>query len=433
MVKKNTTKRKTKQKKQSTTTNVTALGRALRTLGSVGGSALGSAFGSPALGSKLGSGAGAIVSRWMGQGDYSINNNTLWAGKSSTSIPAMHKTDQSIRVSHREFLTKVVGSTGYSVAARYNLNPGLSATFPWLSQLACRFQEYRIHGLVFHYIPTSGASVSSTNPALGAVMFHTSYRASDSPPNSKVELLNEYWSTETVPSEPCFHPVECDPKASVFPSQWVRSSDPPSGESVMLYDLGITTIATDGMPAGGNTVGDLWVTYDVELRKPLILSDVVTGYPYLSISGTGTGAMPLQNITTFIQKTSECTVSQLSNTTFNFGAIAVQFDRTANGIYQITVQSSGITTTSMAAVANTVGTGASTIAWRPGGSVSPMSIIQTTGNNDFLFTNVYSISGATSTAEPYVNIYPSTNVAWYSAGTPTFTVIVTKICGSSSF
>nr|WRQ65089.1 structural protein [Tolivirales sp.] len=423
--------RKTTKKQPVTRSEVTSLGRAIRQLGSLGGSALGAAFGQPSLGGTLGAGAGAALSRWMGQGDYSVNSNSLWAGKTSNSIPAMHKSDQSVRISHREFLTRITGSTTYAVRARFNLNPGLSSTFPWLSQIATRFQEYRIHGLVFHYIPTSGAAVSSTNPALGAVMMQTSYRASDAAPTSKVELLNEYWSTETIPSEPCFHPIECDPKQSVFPSQWVRSAEPPSGESVMLYDLGVTSIAVEGMPASGNVVGDLWITYDVELRKPLVTSDVVSGFPLLIGSSVGTATEPLANFTATTQRSGEISVSQLQPSPgSNHGSIRINFDRTASGVYEIILQTGGITTTSLTGI-NTTNSGVTSVPWRPDGSGNPWGCFQTATNNDFILVQMVAIPVGL-TADPYLLLYPSTNVAWYSAGTPTFNLVITKVSGTPS-
>lgn len=423
--------RKAKKKQPTTRSEITSLGRAIRQLGSLGGTALGAAFGQPSLGGTLGAGAGAALSRWMGQGDYTINSNSLWAGKTSNSIPAVHRTDQSIRVSHREFLTRITGSTSYAVRARFNLNPGLSSTFPWLSQIATRFQEYRIHGLVFHYIPTSGAAVSSTNPALGAVMMQTSYRASDSAPTSKVELLNEYWSTETIPSEPCFHPIECDPKQSVFPSQWVRSADPPSGESVMLYDLGVTTIAVEGMPASGNVTGDLWITYDVELRKPLVTSDVVSGFPLLIGSSVGTASQPLINFTPTTQRSGEITIFQDTPAAgSNYGGIEVRFDRSASGVYEIILQTGGVTTTAVTAL-STTNTGVTSVAWRPDGSSNPWQSFQTATNNDYMVVHMVAVPVGL-TFDPSVRFYPTTNVAWFSAGTPTFNVVVTKVSGTPS-
>jgi len=191
----------------------------------------------------------------------------------------MHKTNQSITVRHKEYIGPIVGSEDFTVQYELPLNPGLLGTFPWLSGIAERYQEYTFKGVVFHYIPSSGAAVSSTNAALGTVMMQTTYRASDSQPFGKIEMLNEYCASESVPSETFIHPIECDPRENPFNVQYVRTQPPPANEPLMSYDLGKTFVATQGQQVTGFTLGDLWVTYEVELRKPIVRSDT-TEQPY---------------------------------------------------------------------------------------------------------------------------------------------------------
>jgi hypothetical protein len=139
-----------------------------------------------------------------------------------------------------------------------------------LSGIAAYYQEYSFRGLVFHYVPTSGM-VSGSNTALGSVMMQTSYRSNDTPPTSKTEILNEYWSNEIVPFESMAHPIECDPKENPFAIQYVRTGELPAGDNKLLYDLGVTYVAVQGAPA--NVLGDVWVTYEVELKKPILTSN----------------------------------------------------------------------------------------------------------------------------------------------------------------
>jgi hypothetical protein len=187
----------------------------------------------------------------------------------------MHKDGQTITIRHREFIGEVRSSTAYTVRYELPINPGLASTFPWLSDIAVNFQQYRVKGMVFHYIPTSGNAVSSTNNALGSVMIQTSYRTTESPPGSKVELLNEYWSTEVVPSESVAHPIECNPNENPFNVQYVRATTSvPTGDSLLMYDLGRTYVAVAGQQASDITLGDLWVTYEIELKKPVLESNV---------------------------------------------------------------------------------------------------------------------------------------------------------------
>lgn len=258
------------------TKEMTRLGSALRALGGLGGTAIGGLIGMPSAGSSVGSNLGASLSRWLGSGDYTVDSNSIVTQtlKGTDSIPAMHKRGQGITVRHKEYLGSVKGSTGFLVQDVFALNPGSSRTFPWLADIASRFQEYTIKGLVFHYVPTSGTAVSGTNPALGSVMLQTSYRASDTDPASKVEMMNEYWASEAMTTEAFCHPIECAPTENPFKTQYVRTGLVPAGDNILFYDLGRTVLATMGQPASGNVIGDLWVTYEVELRKPVLSSAI---------------------------------------------------------------------------------------------------------------------------------------------------------------
>jgi len=284
---------KQKQKQNSTQggKEVTLLGHALRTLGGMGGGALGGFLGNSSAGAAVGSSLGATISRWLGSGDYSVAQNSIVA-KASTGVPLMHKTGQSIVVRHKEFVCEVNSAVNFTVQRSFVLNPGLVQTFPWLSRLASNFQEYQIRGLVFHYVPTSG-SVSGTNGALGSVMLTTSYRSNDSVPASKVELLNEYWAGESIPSEAFVHPVECAPQENPFNIHYVRSGPVPAGDNQLLYDVGTTHLCVGGAQAAGVSLGDLWVTYEVELKKPVVDSNVTQspGWSAQLVSVAPTGSV----------------------------------------------------------------------------------------------------------------------------------------------
>lgn len=294
----------TKKKKKE----LTRLGSALRSLGGLGGGAIGSLVGMSSSGAATGSSLGAALSKWLGSGDYQVSQNSMVTSlKASGSIPAMHKDGQSVIIRHREFLGEIRGSVNFTVQDVYPLNPGMSDTFPWLAAIAQQFQQYRIKGLVFHYIPTSGNAISSTSNALGSVMLQTSYRATDTTPTTKVELLNEYWSTEVVPSETVAHPIECNPSENPFNVQYIRGTDTiPTGDSLLMYDLGRTYVATSGQQTDGIVLGDLWVTYEIELKKPVLYSNTEptnylaarfaggqTATTYFSSPGLRQGSLPI--------------------------------------------------------------------------------------------------------------------------------------------
>lgn len=267
---------------------MTRLGAALRGLGSLGGTALGSLVGAGGAGGGLGRQLGAGLSKWLGSGDYTLSKNSI-VERASSDVPMMHKDGQSIVVRHKEYLGEISGSTAFTVQQTYNINPGLSSAFPWLAAIAAKFQEYRILGMVLHYVPTSGTAVGTASTALGSVMIQTSYRAGDTAPTTKMEMLNEFWSTELVPYESGCHPLECDPKENPYNLHYVRTGALPASADQLLYDLGTTFVATSGMQTNG-VVGDLWVTYEVELKKPMLTSPVLdpsAGFSAYTITGLG--------------------------------------------------------------------------------------------------------------------------------------------------
>jgi len=226
-------------------------------------------------------------------------------------------------------------------------------TFPWLSNIAARFQQYKFKGIVFHYIPTSGATSGTTNTALGSVMMQTSYRSNDDAPLSKVELLNEYWSSEAAPCSSFAHPIECAPEESVSRMHYVRTGNVPSGDNVLLYDLGTTYVAVSGNPATGNTVGDLWVTYEVELSKPVLDSNVTNSTSYWSAEYDA----PLTGSVFGITPDSPTKVNPKSNYTPLVGSNTFTVTAGAVGTYTFFVVREGTSLTGLGAPAATISGG----------------------------------------------------------------------------
>lgn len=331
--------RKGKQASRPERKELTRLGSALRALGGLGGGSLGSMIGMGSEGRTFGSGIGAALSKWLGSGDYVVSANTITQRASAGSIPAMHKEGQSIVVRHREFLTEVRGSTTFVVRNEFDINPGLSTTFPWLSGIAQQYSQYKIRGMVYHYVPTSGNAVSSTNAALGTVMLQTSYRATEPAPTSKIELLNEYWSSEAKPSEEFCHPIECDPRENPFNVQYVRSGNLPATENQLMYDLGRTTVAVSGQQANDVVLGDLWVTYEIELKKPVLTS--LNNLDIQSFGSTG-----VSNLVASTPLGTDHVVrfdSMAAPVVVNTSGTSIDFSRGNVGSYQISIYWAGAT------------------------------------------------------------------------------------------
>jgi len=205
----------------------------------------------------------------FGSGSYAMTNS-CWNAQSQ--VPIMHSSNESVRIRHREYIADISMNGAAFTLTQYNINPGLATSFPYLSAVANNFQEYSFKGLVFEFKTTSAtALVSGTNTAMGSVMLAAQYR-SDAPAfTTKTQLLNEMWSVDTVPSQNVVLPVECSPTETVLTNQYVRSGTV-TGD-IKLFDLCSLSVATFGGQSGQtNVVGELWVSYDVELRKPQLAS-----------------------------------------------------------------------------------------------------------------------------------------------------------------
>jgi hypothetical protein len=182
----------------------------------------------------------------------------------------MHSDDQSVTLRHREYIADVAMNGQVYTQQTFAINPGLFASFPFLSAVSANFQEYEFTGLVFEYKTTSSASLTSgLNTAMGSVMLAVQYRSDAAPFTSKQQLLNEMWSVDIVPSENCVLPVECSPKENPFAVQYIRTG--PFTGDIKMFDLGVLSVATAGGQTGQtNIVGELWASYEVILKKPQI-------------------------------------------------------------------------------------------------------------------------------------------------------------------
>lgn len=238
--------------------------------GSILGKSLGGFLGRPELGSSLGGWLGSGVGKIFGSGAYKMSKNSVWS--TAEQCPSMHSTSENIIVRHREYIGDVFSSTTFQ-NIEYPINPGLQTTFPFLSTIAANFQEFSFKGLVFEFRSTSADALNSTNTALGTVAMAVQYRAGATSFTNKQQVLNEMWAADSKPSESFFMPVECAPAECPMDIQYVRTGSVPSGEDIRFYDLGKLALSTVGSQAVAN-VGELWVTYEVALKKPILVGAI---------------------------------------------------------------------------------------------------------------------------------------------------------------
>jgi hypothetical protein len=211
------------------------------------------------VGGWLGNKAGGLISSIVsGSGDYKIKTNSLM-----NQVPDFGNSAE-VRLCHREFLRDILAQTAFTplIIPIQITQLGL---FPWLSRWAKAFDEVEFNGLIFNYKTLSGAISSSQ--ALGSVIMATQYNPYDANFADKQTMENYQYSSSTVPSVSCLHAVECDPAMRQQP---ILSVVQPEGAGDLRYTtLGKFTLAVVGCPAAavGQVLGELWVTYDITLRR----------------------------------------------------------------------------------------------------------------------------------------------------------------------
>lgn len=287
--KKNKTKRQNQRKQ--TQPQVEKPSTILRDILRYGGGLAGGYLGGPA-GAAIGSSLGSSVSKFLGAGDYTVSKNNL---VKDPTVLDMHTNKLEVRIVHKEYITDVFSSPSANTfnSQGFYINPGVSSTFPWLSAVAQQYQEYEFKGLIFEYVSaTADAIASGTNTTIGTVMMGTNYRSTQQIYTDKVSLLASYFANDTKSANNFCHPIECDPKENPFQVQYVRGTSVPAGEDGKMYDLGLTTFASTGVQGTSVNLGELWVTYDIILKKPI---DTATRALFSSYAHYST---PNQNINT---------------------------------------------------------------------------------------------------------------------------------------
>jgi hypothetical protein len=242
------------------------------------------------IGSWLGKKAGSLFRSITGLGTYAVTKNSLMANPNDP--PVLTNTKGGTRIQHREYITDITGSSTFTLTP-FSINPGVAATFPWLSGCALNFEEYILHGLVFEFKSTSASALNSTNTALGTVIMATEYNVVNANYTNKRDMENYVYSTSCSPDTSALHPVECARDINVLSELFIRNTIPPSGTDLRFSDIGKFQIATVGMQASAN-IGELWVTYDVELIKPKLPNAYTSigpaHYAYDATSGFPAGA-----------------------------------------------------------------------------------------------------------------------------------------------
>lgn len=187
-----------------------------------------------------------------------------------------------IRIQRKEFISNISSTTAFNIQ-KFTLNPGTNQLFPWLSQVAVNYEQYKFNDVGFVYRSTSSESTNTTNTALGTILFVANTDPIDVAFTSKFEMANYYGCKTSKLSDDMAYAIPINSDRMLY----VRTGIQPNSTDLRLYDLASLYIATDGAQ-GANTVGELYVVYDIELYYPKLSSGL--GYNSGAIQGINAGA-----------------------------------------------------------------------------------------------------------------------------------------------
>lgn len=284
--------------------------------------------------STLGGGIQSIT----GSGAYSVKANSMIATDGSQ-VPYMHSSEETIRIRHREYLGDVYTSAvaGDFSMQKYEINPGLDQVFPWGAQIAQAFTEYTMLGMVVTFKSNSADALNSTNTNLGSVIMSANYNVNSPEFNGKTEMLNSMWSVTGKQSESVMLPIECDLSQMTYNNHYIRGGEMRENEDRNMYDHCDVYVASHGAQGTVVNIGEVWISYDIELRKPR--ANAALGRwldsAYFTSSGTVSMNGPFENA---VEHVDNIGVSVIDNDT-------VYFNAGSGGKYQITVWVSGGTGT----------------------------------------------------------------------------------------
>jgi len=166
----------------------------------------------------------------------------------------------SCRIIHRELVASITGSSAFTVAQALALNPGIAASFPWLSNEAAGWEKYKFNNLKFCYYTRTGSNVP------GSMMLAPDYDAADAAPVSEV-AASAYEDTE---EDAPWKDICCELRGSELmgdmKERYVRNGTLAANQDIKMYDCGnLFACTVDGTAVNW---GKLWVEYDVTLITP---------------------------------------------------------------------------------------------------------------------------------------------------------------------
>jgi len=138
----------------------------------------------------------------------------------------------------------------------------VASIFPWLSQVAQRYETYKFSSVKFEYHTRAATSQTGT---VGLVF---DFDAQDDPPMDQMSALSYHDKSADAPWKDMSFSLDLR-QGDHLPARYTRSGLPASPYDLKTLDLGNLHVFTDGVTASAN-LGLLEVCYDIELFTPQI-------------------------------------------------------------------------------------------------------------------------------------------------------------------
>jgi hypothetical protein len=268
----------------------------------------------------------------------------------------------------------------------YAVNPGIAATFPWLSTLADRYESYKFHKLHFVYETTKSASTN------GSVQGLIDFDAADAAPTTKALFMGHANAVRAAVWQEFVFDARAADLHKFAAERFVRSGSLSSNLDIKTYDIGNFFIGAAGC-ADTSSVGELYVEYDVEFRTPQLNPAVsATLSPvsqYLITGGTGSTILKTTPVT---YGASYCT--GVDNT--------LTFTAAGDFIVEVYSGNSSSATTGSTGSTATVNTTAVVIAGH-----AAVALVTATIGQTYVFSGV---SGYSSSIMSYLRVSPQSQV-----------------------
>lgn len=181
--------------------------------------------------------------------------------------PAMVKTEQRgdgivTTVKHSELLADLLSTAGEATYG-LDINPGLEATFPWLSGIADEFQSYNMKDLKFYFNPQEGTEVAGS--FVGGLLSDST----DATPTMDKDIASLDRGVAAGINRPICLDVADSSLDVIGPAKFVRNSNE-SNEQKRTSDSGklVVKLDTTTIPAA-EPVGYLLSSYECEFMHPV--------------------------------------------------------------------------------------------------------------------------------------------------------------------